>query len=65
MAQLAVSTLKVLPDVLDISLQLRQNVSEFKLQDIKDNIDITVNTLVIEKARQLTSSDKCCHAISW
>ena len=65
MALHAVSTLKVLPDICDISLQLRQNVSEFNFQDIKDNIAITVNAIVIEKARQLTSSDKCCHAISW
>ena len=61
----AVSTLKVLPDICDISLALRQNVSEFNYQDLKDKIDITVSAIVIEKSRQLTSSDKCCHAISW
>jgi hypothetical protein len=65
MASKAVSTLKILPDISDISLPLREKVSKFKLDNLKDSIAITVNNIVIEKARLLISSDKCCHAISW
>ena len=64
MAQLAEATLSILPDVPDL-LPVRSNVAVFKLEDLKkENLDFATSSKLIEKARLLTSSDRCCRAIN-
>ena len=51
-------------DINDASMPLSDSVDKLTLQELTSGIQQSVNTDMIEKARQLQSSDLCCKAFS-